>query len=248
MNALLSVDSNSGKINDLEFAWRHPTTANGYDLWIAEDKEFNQTVLQQYIIPENVMAPSWILSSDNTPLKEGKSYFWKVRVSKDALYMRNTGPWSQVSAFSVAASRQIPDTPKSSGLSPLTPAQNAINVNLFPSFAWNPLPEAVEYEIIIYSDSSLKQIVARITSQNSTYVYTQALQPGTTYYWNVRTTKPSVNPSSTTFSFTTTAGEAAPVQTQQQFVILIWHWVVIAALIISMIIATLIIINNRKKF
>ena len=244
MNALIPTDPDTGKIATIEFKWRHPTTANGYDLWISKDEEFSQPVMQESIIPDNPSAPEWTLPPDDSPLEAGETYYWKVRVNRDATYVRGNGQWSEVMSFSLADGTASEPTHTSPGL--LTPENNATNVAVSPSFSWTPLPEATEYEFILASDKSLEQVLISKDISNTSYDYNDKLEPGTTYYWQVRAIKPFLSQPSPVNSFTV-AVEVKKESITTTTNLPTWLWIAIPLLIIITILITILVTKKKYK-
>ncbi len=126
MNAVIPIDPTSGEIANIEFEWQQPAQASGYNLWIAQDKEFTQPVLQQSIIAKTTGAPRWTLSSpEKSSLEAGKSYYWKVRVNRNVYHEKGEGPWSEALAFSIEAKTAPSPQSDQSNLNPLMPADSA---------------------------------------------------------------------------------------------------------------------------
>ncbi|MCX6004550.1 MAG: hypothetical protein NT082_02600, partial [Chloroflexi bacterium] len=103
-------------IGQVTFEWRHNTAAGAYELWLAGDKNFAQTLVQQTISPQNRRAPSWNLP-DNKGIEQGKTYYWKVRVTQAATGEKGSGEWSNTLSFSVAENKsRAPAQPPSSAV------------------------------------------------------------------------------------------------------------------------------------
>jgi len=92
----------TGNIGDITFKWRHPTRAIEYELWLAKDGSFTETILRETIKPGNRETPSWALSK-TANVEKGAKYYWKVRVNQAATGEKGEGEWSKVMSFSVAA-------------------------------------------------------------------------------------------------------------------------------------------------
>jgi hypothetical protein len=248
MKSVIPVDSDTGEIANIKFEWEHPTTANGYELWIAKDKDFNQIVIKHSIIPETPTAPRWTLSSPyKSNLEAGESYYWKVRVSRNAYYERGEGQWSETMSFTLATNPT--QQPVQSSLHLLMPMDNATNVNRSPKFSWTPVPEATEYEFILARDESLQQIVVSHNISDTTYDYDSELDWGSTYFWQVKVTKPFLSEASPIFSFTViTEGTAEPSSTQQIISIpTLWLWLIVAFVVIAVLVAVTITIKTKRS-
>jgi len=243
----IPLDDSTDEISDIKFEWTHASPAVGYDLWIAADSEFNQPVIQQSI---NLKTPSftyWTLSSpDKTKLEDGKTYFWKVRVSRNAYYERGEGKWSEVRSFSIAA-KQPPQYSQSIPVL-LTPSEGSKDVNRSPGFDWEPLPEATEYEFTLARDPSFQEIIFNRRLTNTTLAYEGELDWGETYYWQVKVTKPFLGEPSQTFSFSVKESDNQPPKNTASIFANqpLWLWIVIAFLIIAILVATLVVIFTKR--
>ena len=227
MDEIIPVDPDTGKVANVNFKWQHPTQATKYELWLAKDEEFSQMVVQESIIPRSPLAPSWTLLSQTVPVEAGKTYYWKLRVTRAATGETGSGQWSKVMSFSVASS--LPQETPPPGPILLTPANDATNVEPSPSFSWTPLPEATEYEFTLAKDEALEQIVTRVRVPEATYDYDAELDWDTTYFWQVKAAEPFPSEPSLIFSFTVTVEEETKPSSPMANLPL-WLWIAIALL------------------
>lgn len=246
-NAIIPVDQNTGELADIEFEWKHPSLAVGYDLWIAIDSEFNKPVIQQSI---NLKTPSftkWTLSPpDKAKLEYGETYFWKVRVNRNAYYDRGEGQWSEVMSFTTAAKPSPQDAFESPIL--LTPPENSKVISRSPSFSWKPLVEATEYEFTLARDPAFQQVILNHKLSNTTLDYQGELDWGRTYYWKVQATKPFIGEPSQISSFSIAEQESQnisniPSKLANQP---LWLWIFLALLIIAILVATIVVISTKR--
>ncbi len=245
MDEVVPTDPETGEIADIKFKWQHPTPAKGYELWLAEDEEFGQTVMRQTIIPDNPLAPNLTLSPATIPLEAGENYYWKVRVSRAATGETGDGKWSRTMAFSVAPG--LPAEIPLPGPSPLTPAMDATDVEPSPSFSWTPLDGATEYEFTLAKDEALEEIVASVKVPGTTYDYDGELDRGTIYFWQVRATEPFVSEPSPVFVFTVAVEEETESPSWTANVPL-WLWIATASFAAASIAASITaFIITRKK-
>ena len=225
----------TGKIGDITFKWQHPTQVMEYELWLAKDTSFSQIIAQQTIALDNRRAPIWTLPR-TTNVEPGKTYYWKVRVTKAATGETGNGEWSKIMSFSVAS--LPPQESPYPGPTLLTPAKDATNIERSPLFSWTPLPGAKEYELILARDAELRQIFTRARVTNGNYKYNDQLDWNTTYYWQVKATEPFTSQPSSVFSFTVTPKAEPPLRITN---LPLWLWVIIALLIAILIIVVVII-------
>jgi hypothetical protein len=247
MNAKIPINTDTEEIADINFQWQHPTWANGYDIWIAKDKEFNRIVLKQSITPKIPAVPSWILSSpEKAALETGGSYFWRVRVNRNEKYQRGEGQWSETMSFNVTAK----PAPASSSLSTtlLIPANNDTGINRSPKFSWMPLENVIEYEFILSQQSDLQQPIVNLITTDTTIDLNTELNWGTTYYWQVKAIKPFISQPSPIFRFTIVTPEEPIAPTKPQILdIPFWLWLVIIFLIIAILAAIIITVTTRRS-
>jgi hypothetical protein len=241
----IPVDTETGKVEDIEFKWRHPTMAAGYELAIAEDEYFDRIVVHESITPINFASPSWVLTPKKVTLDQGKSYYWKVRVNRLATYERINGEWSITQTFTTAdAISQPHHTP----VVLIAPGNNEVIDTSSPSFQWTSEPEATEYEIVIAADESLQQIIRKVTLSETTYSYDEALDPGSTYYWQVRVIKPYEDEPGSLYKFTITAeSETTPSPLPKNISNLLWIMIGVLGFLLLAAIAAIVIIYRKVR-
>jgi hypothetical protein len=201
---LVAMNSITGLPNPVTFTWSRISLATAYDLWIALDEDFTQSVTnnaldgvgnpaptQAQIVGPNQAAPN------NFTLTPGTTYYWRVRASVPDL-----SPWSEVRSFTVQPGAASVPTIGS-------PANGSNEVGENPAFSWSPSSGATMYEF---------QLAVSTNFANPLYADTMAvtgvrppvkLDPGTTYFWRVRAVEPVEGDWSTIANFTV-AEEAAP--------------------------------------
>jgi photosystem II stability/assembly factor-like uncharacterized protein len=239
--ALIPEDDETEKPSDIKFKWQHPTLAIGYELVIAEDESFDNIVLHKSITPEIPPSPEWTLTSKNSPLETGKTYYWIIRVYRDANYGRGAGEWSTIMSFRTEGQQpEVPQAPVEE-LELLYPIDNAFDIGRSPSFRWSSMENAAGYEFILATDEQLNNIIIRASVPEATYVHGGQLEPGETYYWQV-TTADSTSP---VFHFTVTDDMAA-VDSSQGISLQMIFWIT-GIVVLCIIIVVLIIVFRHKK-
>jgi hypothetical protein len=248
-DAVFTPESATGEIPAITFSWQPSTPARGYDLLIAKDIAFNQLVWQQSLTPDDVNSPKWTLSSPGTLLQTGMTYYWKVRVNRAAYTNQKVeGKWSSVSTFSITQ-REIPKTPEPPPVlqapTLLQPPDNSTNKEHFLTFSWLPIPDVTEYQFILARDFSMQQILIEYKTSAITYTNNIELTPGSTYFWQVRATKPYIGPTSSAFSFSIVEEKVIPPPATTTIVI--WPYIVIiVALILGLTITTVLLIKMKS--
>jgi hypothetical protein len=241
---VIPLDFKTGGTPPVEFKWMHNTEANGYDIWIATDKDFTQPVLQQSVRPPNVMSPSLTLPAKDSPLQPGKTYYWKVRVNRVAgTYQRAEGEWSPTISFSLAA-QYIQGTPKQVPVL-ISPENGAVISGDTINFTWQSIPEATSYQFTLYADAELSEIIIDSKTPAASLRYTEPLEQAKTYYWNVKVIEPYIGEASPAYSFST--GEVQPSANAPVFPeIPVWIYVVGVGVIALAIVIPLIIVNLTR--
>jgi photosystem II stability/assembly factor-like uncharacterized protein len=138
-------------------------------------------------------------------LDPATTYHWRVRASRPAL-----SPWSEKRSFTTAM-----DT-EGITLRPESPTAGAAGVPRQPVFQWTAVLGADAYELSVFSDAELTDMVIVMTGENAipgnVWSCNTSLDYATTYYWRVRAVNASTYSAwSTTGVFTT---EMAPEATE----------------------------------
>jgi photosystem II stability/assembly factor-like uncharacterized protein len=243
-SALIPVDDMQKPVA-IEFRWQHPTLAVSYELWIAEDESFNEPVLKKSIVPEIPSAPRWTLSSKNSPLVAGTTYYWKVRVIRDENYGRGTGEWSATMSFKTGGTQPVqPVEQPVTAIELLTPANNSIEINGTPVFTWSSVTGVDEYEFVLATDEQLSDVIIRASVPGTTYIHGSPLDPGKTYYWQVKAGTGSPSP---VFRFTveneSTPGQEPPAVNISQVL-----WIAGITLLCLIIIILSVLLLRKKVF
>jgi hypothetical protein len=81
--------------------------------------------------------------------------------------------------------------------------------SLMPGFSWAPIPGATEYEFILATDAGLTQTIANtpVALTSPAFSVAAELDEDTTYFWAVRSSKPTVGEQAIN-TFTTRAPSA----------------------------------------
>jgi hypothetical protein len=242
---VIPLDFKTGGTPAVEFKWKHNTEANGYDLWIAADANFTQSVLQQSLRPPNVMSPSWTLIAKNSPLQPGNTYYWKVRVNRVAgTYQKAEGQWSEAMTFSLAA-KYVPETPKQVPVVS-SPEDNAVLPVGTIDFVWESIPGATSYRLTLSGNEEMSDIIADVSTPAASLRYTGQLEKGKTYYWNVAVVEPYAGEASPVFSFIMNGEQPQPTSTLIPE-IPIWIYIAGGVVITLAIILPIVIIRLTGK-
>ena len=225
------------------FRWNQLPSTLEYEVWIALDEDFSATLYKAKIAPFDCCNPAWCPATDDFHFACGNTYYWKVRsctsLEGETIHSR----WSPPMHFTVKACGAMEET----HLTPIlqAPANGSQNVSQMPGFSWIGFPGTTKYEFILAEDPAMSKVVARAEVPTTAYRYTNTLEWGKTYFWQVRALEPV--PSEPAIATFTVATKPAP-----QFVPTpiratpFWVWLLIAifALLIVAII-TLCLITRR---
>ena len=120
-------------------------------------------------------------------LQPDTEYFWRVKV--------DDGDWSDVWSFTTMD--------VTSGTNPTLPVDGAAGVYQKPTFGWDTVINANYYEIIVANDENYESVVIDTVITAESYVMSQTLIFGNTYYWKVKSDRTLW---SATSSFTVESG------------------------------------------
>jgi len=168
-----------------EFAWNPVTGAEGYELQIATDFDFNQQIAF-----ENVITTEFSLQNE---LEFNGFYFWRVR----ARSAEGTSSWSAVRWFSTTI-----NPPAITAL--ISPADGTENLRPGFEIRWEEAERADRYDLQIATDQDFSNLVIDRNVAFTGFASTQSLELFTDYYWRVRgTNKGGPGAWSDTWSFKT---------------------------------------------
>jgi len=119
----------TGYPNDVMFTWLKPSdNALSYDLWVALDSKFDQTIRGAGSAVITSPTPVVSFNMAGSSFTPGTTYYWKVRVA-------GTGPiyssWSEVQSFTVGEAEGLPPVVVTQTPAPqitITPPDVIVNV------------------------------------------------------------------------------------------------------------------------
>jgi hypothetical protein len=142
-------------------------------------------------------------------LTAGITYYWRVRVNTPAI-----GPWSETYSFlnqltDVAPNAPAIQSPQEGGTGP-----GGWNASLTPTFQWQAVPGATNFEFQLASDVDMTNLIVDATGANAlgavtSYKLTTPLDYNTTYYWKVRAVSATSNTAWSNVTAFTTMAEPA---------------------------------------
>jgi len=165
------------------FQWQADGDAQGYQLQLARDAQFNKTVLDTSLYA--------VAFEYENRLDYFSTYFWRVR----SLTMLGPGPWSTVRSFRTGH--------KPPAL--LSPQNNIRDVTITPVLQWEQT-DAPAYRIEVARDTAFSHLLFEETSEQPT-LQTPRLSYDNKYYWRVKSLYENEESTwSAIFSFTTFNG------------------------------------------
>lgn len=200
---VIPVDPVTGRANEVNFAWRSLSYAQGYELQIAKDQDFFLRVLvNTNVVPPDQVSPAWIQFPGL--LEAGHKYFWRVRASRASTGEVIHSPWSAIMNFTAMAG--FPVQAKHLGPTLLQPPNPCTVCNPVPAFSWSPMFQTTKYQFILARDAALTQVVHEAEVSTTAYEYKETLEKGT-YFWQVKAIKPMLSEPSPVGCFIVTGPE-----------------------------------------
>lgn len=152
-----------------QLEWSAVDGADVYQVQVSENAAFSAVVVNE---------PSVANTATTVTLPGEGEYWWRARAKAGA----EDGPWSEIRQFTVALEACV--TPGVPTL--LSPADGSDTEDLTPTFAWDDVANATEYEIIIGENPGLPEAIMVGHPTAPTYTFPDPLEVNTTYYWAVR--------------------------------------------------------------
>ncbi|MCK4274599.1 MAG: hypothetical protein KAW90_06855, partial [Dehalococcoidales bacterium] len=176
------VNALTGIANDIPFSWQRPTEITEYELEIARDPYFFKLVATITVATEEPVA--FVLVGPGQPgnagvnFMPGVTYYWRIRTTKP-IYSR----YSASKYFSIQ-----PVMAALPGI--LSPSNGGANISRQPSFSWDPVASATEYQFVLSDNLSMTSPIIDVRITTTGFTMTQELDYGGTYFWQVRAIKP----------------------------------------------------------
>lgn len=148
-------------------------------------------------------------------MKANTIYQWRSRVSDQKSNDAIISQWSPWRTIAVQTGSQV--VQEHAGPILLGPMAGAQNVNpALVGFSWAPVAGATEYEVIVATDAALTSTIGGTPAKVSAPSYqVDGLDNGTTYFWSVQSTQPTIGEISIgTFTTMLTPVEEKPAVTQ----------------------------------
>ena len=204
----------TGRSTDITFTWEKPSDkVTEYDIEIFADAGCTMRLERDSVVstsatPSTVMGPYQPAGVNRLiEFSPGKTYYWKVRVSPRAQTTAGNGPiyspWSEVRSFTVEPGVALVPTI-------LAPTNGSDTVSKLPSFSWDPVSGATEYQFVLASTVSLSPPIVDLKVKTTGFEVTKELEEGKTYYWAVKPIAPVEGGWSAVANFTVKVPAPAP--------------------------------------
>jgi len=212
----IKINPISGAVYDVSFSWKRISEATQYNVRIALDPEFTEiatTATSDSTEESNIaviIGPNGdgntVVTGDVLTYNPGTTYYWKTRVDDEGPIF---SPWSEVRSFTIEAGSAVVPVIGS----PI----NGGTVTGTPAFSWSPVSGADMYEFQLSADTTFGSPIASAKLAQTGIQPDAAFEPGTTYFWRVRSLEPIEGGWSTIANFTIAvpAVEKPPVVIQQ---------------------------------
>jgi hypothetical protein len=116
-----------------------------------------------------------------TALEYATPYFWRVR----SVVEDTPGDWSLIGLFTTGADPN-PDPVAPARVRLDGPANQATDVSVAIALSWNTADHADTYEVQVYADAQLSNLVASTTTGTTTFTPGTPFAYSQSYYWRVR--------------------------------------------------------------
>ncbi|MBN1329441.1 MAG: hypothetical protein JXA54_08205, partial [Candidatus Heimdallarchaeota archaeon] len=147
--------------------WEYVYEAFDYNVQVSSNSQFTNLVVNTY---------TGLYTEYTCPTPSDNQYWWRVCGVE---FGGTNGPWSNVRSFTV-------DTTPPAAPTLVSPEDNFPTNDNTPSFSWNTVVTAVNYQIQIDDNSDFGSPVISITTGTSTSFTVSSSLPDRPYYWHVR--------------------------------------------------------------
>ncbi len=197
--ALIPINVKTNLPYNITFTWTRPSLATSYNLFIALDPFYGESIIQLMGIEGNFRpTQSYTLTgTDLAALTPGTTYYWGVSAAEPLSSGFSAMPGM---AFTVQAGEaSVPIL--------AAPASGASDVGMSPAFSWSPVTETTMYEFQMSEGTAFA--VPMVTEQIATtaIVPNVTLVEGKMYFWRVRALEPVAGDWSAISSFTVAVPE-----------------------------------------
>jgi Leucine-rich repeat (LRR) protein len=168
-----------------DFAWSENAVASEYDFRISTDETFSTVDYSETVVTNSLSLTLYNLSYN-------AEYFWQIKATDGA----NESDWSETYSFTT-----LLESPEL-----YQPADGSIDVILNPTFTWEVISGASDYNLEISLSNDFEEVIVSQTSILGTSydLPEDNIEGSTQYYWRVKATNDAQESNwSEVFSFTT---------------------------------------------
>lgn len=165
LDLISPVNGAKEQATTVELTWKFVEDAQSYHILIAEDANFDSTIVDELIESKSFKAT----------LEAGKTYYWKTRILTNG----ETGPWSETWSFATA---QVVKDPVTVNL--VAPEDGVLVETTGASFSWENTSENGEYHFQIATDDQFSEVI-KDTVLLSNEIEVAGLEGEMQYYWRV---------------------------------------------------------------
>jgi len=189
---ILISPENDSTVEDLlpTFTWDEVDDATEYEIQVSKRADFKKKL----VISEDIDTNTYTLLEE---LSRHERYYWRVKAKDSG---GEWGPWSEVWSFTTPEHQ---DNDESEAPVLVSPEDGSTVEDLLPTFTWDPVDGANEYEIEISKKDDFHKKGIKETVSSTSYTVESDLAPGTTYYWKVKVKDGHGNKWSEVWSFST---------------------------------------------
>ena len=125
------------------------------------------------------------------------------------------------------------------------PQSGSRNTPRSPSFSWIGFSDTAEYEFILAEDADLTRVIVREEVPTQAYRYTDKLDWGETYFWQVRALEPAPSEYAAA-TFTVMSEPVAPPAPPAAPATSFWEWLVIGILALLVVVIIVFSLTTRR--
>jgi hypothetical protein len=195
--ALIPLNVRSNYPYNITFLWTRPSTATYYNLFIALDPFFTESVVVK-AGPSALMGTSaatqayTLTGEDLAKLTPGTTYYWAVSAAKPMSSGFSAMPGWEFTLQAGEASVPVI----------AAPANGATDQSDKPAFSWLPVTGTTKYEFQLSEGTAFAVPLVDEETASTAIVVSTALEAGKTYFWRVKALEPVESDWSAIGSFT----------------------------------------------
>jgi hypothetical protein len=196
------VNTVTGYANEIAFSWERLSNATEYELFIAYDDAFKESVTLVAVSSSKSTVVQAVGPDKTDDAKvnfmPGATYYWRVHASAPL-----TSPFSEVRSFTIQPGvAMVPSIG--------SPANGTTITTTTPAFSWSPVAGATKYEFQLAVSTNFGASIFKTELADTGIRPAVKLDQGMTYFWRVRAIAPVTGDWSTIANFVVAEEEAPP--------------------------------------